>query len=332
VGEYNGTGGALIRRYVHGAGVDEPLVWYECATLGDRRWLHADERGSVLASSDGAAAATPYRYGPYGEPDSWSGSRFKYTGQIALPEAQLYHYKARVYDPVLGRFLQTDPVGYDDDFNLYAYVGNDPINRADPTGAYGRDGSWNNYDWRRFNKAQRQAAKAAERAANRLDRAAAQLAGGQKRSASSRRTINEFESATGQGNGTAANLSQAASDFRDSATALRDDGTKGYMATSYTAAQFAAAGASAGAFMRAAIGGKTVEVNIQHAAFTDSVLTKWSIGHESLHSAGLRHQLLNNVIPYRWGDSAQQNAFTQLPIVDPARARVNPDNLVDFAQ
>jgi RHS repeat-associated protein len=137
VGEYDASGN-ILRRYVPGPGVDEPVVWYEGAGTSDRRWLHADTAGSVIGYSDatGASDAT-YAYDPYGLPDSWTATgaaRYRYTGQLMIPEAHLYYYKARMYDPQNGRFLQTDPVGYQSDINLYAYVGNDPINGWDPSG------------------------------------------------------------------------------------------------------------------------------------------------------------------------------------------------------
>ncbi len=124
IGEYNAAG-ALLRRYMymHGPGMDEPLVWYEGAGTGDRRWLIADQLGSVVAVSNASGAALAVNtYDEYGVPGPANLGRFGYTGQAWLPEAQLYHYKARAYAPNLGRFLQTDPIGLAGGMNLYAYT------------------------------------------------------------------------------------------------------------------------------------------------------------------------------------------------------------------
>jgi len=136
VGEFSGAG-TLLRRYLHGPGADNPLIWYEGTnmTTAGSSFLIADRQGSIIATANASGASTgAYVYDPYGVPSTWPGERFRYTGQIVLPDAQLYHYKARVYDPVFGHFLQTDPVGYGPDVNLYAYVHGDPIGHSDPAG------------------------------------------------------------------------------------------------------------------------------------------------------------------------------------------------------
>ncbi len=125
----------ILRRYVPGPGTDEPLVWFEGAGTGDPRWLLQDPQGSVVAVTNAAGSAIATNtYDEYGVPAAGNLGRFQYTGQAWIPEVGLYHYKARAYSPTLGRFLQTDPIGYGDGLNWYAYVSNDPLNFTDPLG------------------------------------------------------------------------------------------------------------------------------------------------------------------------------------------------------
>jgi RHS repeat-associated protein len=142
--------GATQATYVYGNYVDEVLTM----TRGVQTYYyHPNALWSVAAVTDSTGTAVErYSYDAYGTvkvtdgafapiaPNAWGtphsaiGNPWMFTGRQLDEEDGLYFYRARSYDPVKGRFLQRDPLGYVDGTNLYAYGGDNPINHADPDG------------------------------------------------------------------------------------------------------------------------------------------------------------------------------------------------------
>ncbi|MDP3731771.1 MAG: RHS repeat-associated core domain-containing protein [Candidatus Omnitrophota bacterium] len=108
---------------------------------GNVYYYSVDGLGSVVTLTDttGTTAET-YTYDEYGNltsAPSQVGNRYLYTGREYDPETGLYYYRARYYDSKIGRFLQTDPIGYSFDINLYSYCSNNSVNYTDWSGLSG---------------------------------------------------------------------------------------------------------------------------------------------------------------------------------------------------
>src|SRR6266487_2832321 len=137
--EYQSSG-ALTAQYLYGAG---GLV----KNLVSGNYYYQDGSGSTSHLADSAGRLLEwYRYDLQGtpvfynflntqQPASAYGIRHLFTGQQWYSELGLYDLRNRFYSPDIGRFLQTDPIGFNGDAsNLYRYCGNNPLKRSDPSG------------------------------------------------------------------------------------------------------------------------------------------------------------------------------------------------------
>jgi RHS repeat-associated protein len=122
--------GAVVASYLHGLGVDEHLAMRRGGAVA---YYQADALGSITSLSTGDT----YTYDSFGNMTSSTGSiisPYRFTGREWDSETGLYYYRARYYDPTIGRFISEDPIGFTGIGNFYAYVRNNPINLTDPMG------------------------------------------------------------------------------------------------------------------------------------------------------------------------------------------------------
>jgi RHS repeat-associated protein len=128
---------AVSHRYLYGGSIDEVLAEETPTTLN---WSLADRLGTVDLIVDGSGGVIDrVTFDSFGNKVSESALdkafRFGFTGRELDPETGLYYYRARYYDPLVGRFISVDSIGFQaGDTNLYRYVFNSPTQGTDPTG------------------------------------------------------------------------------------------------------------------------------------------------------------------------------------------------------
>ena len=154
------VGGFPARRYLYGAGA-QPLAQLSMAGAVEAQYVYltgrhapdvmvksgvvyalvTDHLGSVrmVVNVDTGVVAQRISYDAWGnasyEVGTWDMQPFGFAGGLYDPLTKLVHFGAREYDAVTGRWTRADPILFaGGDANLYAYVGNDPVNAIDPSG------------------------------------------------------------------------------------------------------------------------------------------------------------------------------------------------------
>ncbi|QDV45068.1 tRNA3(Ser)-specific nuclease WapA precursor [Stieleria neptunia] len=126
---------------------DKSLTENDAPTIKLAFRYHGTQQYSVTALTDSSGTIKErYAYDAYGNLSIFDGSgtartstaegnRYTYTGREWDDVLDLYHYRARMYDSVSGRFLSRDPIGYSGStWNLFELVQSSPLDSLDPSG------------------------------------------------------------------------------------------------------------------------------------------------------------------------------------------------------
>ncbi|MGH7663738.1 MAG: RHS repeat-associated core domain-containing protein [Gemmatimonadaceae bacterium] len=129
--------GNPVREYTYYPGTDRPHS-VKRSSDGAIFYYVTERPGHVTALVDASnQVVNTYEYTPFGKVVSATEQvpqPLRFTAREYDSETELYYYRARYYDPDITRFISEDPIGLAGGINPFAYVGNDPINRRDPTG------------------------------------------------------------------------------------------------------------------------------------------------------------------------------------------------------
>ncbi|MGD9471419.1 MAG: RHS repeat-associated core domain-containing protein [Novosphingobium sp.] len=135
--EHEGTSGAVIREYIWLG--DTVIAMVDgMASAPAYSFVHTGHLAEPLLVTDAAGAVvSSITRDPWGNAVLLAGTaaiRLGYPGQWHDGTSGLYQNWYRDYDPTLGRYMETDPIGLAGGTNLYAYVDGNPVNAVDPRG------------------------------------------------------------------------------------------------------------------------------------------------------------------------------------------------------
>ena len=125
--------------YLNGPGIDNKIR-QKGSSNSTTYYFSQDHLGSTTALTGTTGKLIERQtYDAYGNSTGSTRTRYGYTGRERDPLTSLLYYRARFYDPQLGRFISEDPIGLAGGINSFAYVSNNPQNSTDPSGLYDID-------------------------------------------------------------------------------------------------------------------------------------------------------------------------------------------------